>query len=78
MLTSLQKWGNSFAVRIPASFVKTLHMHSGTPLEIVIDGDRISILPKTLSLNELLDRITPQNCHDLLLDDALPQGKEEW
>ena len=36
----ISKWGNSFAVRLPASVVEALGLQEGDDVEIVIAGDR--------------------------------------
>ena len=36
------KWGNSLAVRLPASVVEALELREGDDIEIVVDSPRVS------------------------------------
>ncbi|BCG25496.1 AbrB family transcriptional regulator [Pseudomonas tohonis] len=40
------KWGNSLAVRIPASVVEALELKEGDDIEILIEGDRTFAISK--------------------------------
>ncbi|WP_153720246.1 AbrB/MazE/SpoVT family DNA-binding domain-containing protein [Sporosarcina cascadiensis] len=64
--TTVQKWGNSLAVRIPSAFAERLAIHQGSKIEINVVNDReISLIPKKKVpvLEELLAEITPENRH---------------
>jgi antitoxin MazE len=37
----VSKWGNSLAVRLPGTIVKTLKLKSGDEVEIVLHGERV-------------------------------------
>ena len=51
------KWGNSLAVRLPASVIKVLDLHEGDDIEInVLEPRRFEITKKPESL-ELLSRL---------------------
>jgi antitoxin MazE len=66
MHTTVQKWGNSLAVRIPKPFVKETHIASGSQVDLAIDNGRIVIVPQLepqFTLNELLKGITARNKH---------------
>ena len=77
MYTRIQKWGNSFGIRIPIQFAEQLKLHANTPVTLEIEGDRIIIQPPKYDLKQMLDQITPENLHGEHLED-LPQGNEEW
>lgn len=43
MITTLQKWGNSHAIRLPKAFVEELHIKEDQKLEISVTGQIITI-----------------------------------
>lgn len=60
---TVQKWGNSLAVRIPATIARNAHFHLGTPVELAVHGDSVVVRatgePK-LTLEERLDAFDPK------------------
>lgn len=67
--TTVQKWGNSLAIRIPKDVVERIAIQQGSELEMtVVDDERITLVPKhqpkKYKLEELLARITPENRHE--------------
>ncbi|MGB4256038.1 MAG: AbrB/MazE/SpoVT family DNA-binding domain-containing protein [Rectinema sp.] len=50
----VQKWGNNLGIRIPSSYVKEFKLKNGNPVDIVVEEGKIVIVPKRISLNELL------------------------
>ena len=68
MNTTIQKWGNSLAVRLPKGVTETLDFHEGNQVRVKADGKRIIITPvikknTEVQLSELLQNVTPQNKH---------------
>jgi len=66
MATTVQKWGNSLAVRIPSAVAERIAIHQGSELELnVVNDKEITLVPKrkTPTLEELLAKITPENRH---------------
>ena len=55
------KWGNSLAVRLPATVVEALQLREGDDIEIHIAGERVFELEKKASSQELLARYYPGN-----------------
>ncbi|ANN70943.1 AbrB/MazE/SpoVT family DNA-binding domain-containing protein [Bordetella bronchialis] len=51
------KWGNSLAVRLPASLVEALELHEGDDIEIVIDTPRTFAVRKKPGADALLSRL---------------------
>jgi antitoxin MazE len=51
------KWGNSLAVRLPASVVEALELKEGDDIEIHIANDRVFEVEKKPSPQELLARL---------------------
>jgi len=76
MEQTLKKWGNSLAVRLPQSIARKLNLKEGSKVEVKLEGDRIVIVPKK-GLNELLERITPENLHGEV-DWGKREGNEVW
>jgi antitoxin MazE len=53
----VSKWGNSLAIRIPASIVETLRLKEGDNVEILVEGERTFAIRKAASTRELLERV---------------------
>jgi antitoxin MazE len=53
----IAKWGNSLAVRIPASVVDALALKEGDDVEIHVAGKRVFALDKKRSLKDRLVRL---------------------
>lgn len=79
MVTSVQRWGNSLAIRIPKAFAAQAQLSEDTAVDISVDGDTITITParREWTLDELVRKITPSNQHREISwgPDA---GKESW
>jgi antitoxin MazE len=66
MAATVQKWGNSLAVRIPSVVAERIAIHQGSELELsVVNDSQITLIPKKKAptLEELLAKITPENRH---------------
>ena len=67
MNATIQKWGNSLALRIPMSFAKNIHLHQGSAVDVVLAKDKIEIRPKTIGkkyvLSEMVKKINKHNLH---------------
>ena len=80
MVTTIAKWGNSLAVRIPQSLAKEIDFSEGSEVEIVVVDGNLLIKPKSrhrYSLEELIQGITPQNLHGEV-DAGVAVGHEVW
>ena len=80
MRTSVKKWGNSVAVRIPASVLEAARLQQDELVDIREEKGRIVIEPvrsKNYELRKLLKGITAENLHDSM-DFGAPRGKEVW
>jgi antitoxin MazE len=79
MVTSVQRWGNSLAIRIPKAFAAQAQLSENTDVDISLEGDRIVVTParRTWSLRELVADITPANTHGEILWGERT-GKESW
>lgn len=79
MLTSIQRWGNSLAIRIPKAFALQAELDEHTPVDLAIEGDSIVVRParKEWTLEELLKGITKSNIHgEMNWGDTV--GRESW
>jgi antitoxin MazE len=78
--SSVKKWGNSLAVRIPIAVAQDLGLSENSTVQITSDGAVATIKPKKgdkVSLKELVAGITPYNRHQEV-DWGEPVGKEVW
>lgn len=87
MHVNVKKWGNSAAVRIPASVVATANIKIDQAVDVRAEDGRIVIepivasdwpYPLKYSLDELLAQITPDMEEDEYVDWGPPVGKEVW
>jgi len=79
MTTKLQKWGNSYAVRIPKNLIQDINLSRGSEIEIKYHKQSLIIRPKKqkeYTLKELVKGITPKNRHKLIFD-GQEVGKEK-
>ena len=80
MKTSLKKWGNSAAVRIPASVMQATRLDLDEVVDVREEAGRIvieSVRQKTYELRKLLKGITSKNLHEAV-DFGPALGKEAW
>ncbi|MBL8981705.1 MAG: AbrB/MazE/SpoVT family DNA-binding domain-containing protein [Gemmatimonadetes bacterium] len=79
MRVSLRKWGNSLAVRLPATAARAMAVSDGSELELVLDGQQLIIrrVDPGESLSALLERVTPDNRHGEV-STGEPRGREVW
>lgn len=76
----VKKWGNSAAVRIPASVLDAAHLELDQAVDVREERGRIVIEPKRrkeFTLAELVDGITADNVH-ATIDTGAPAGREAW
>lgn len=72
--TSVKKWGNSLAIRLPSAIIENLKLNESTPLEIKVSKNKI-ILSKKDELSHLLSKIDENNLHT---DDFAKARGKEW
>ena len=78
MYATVSKWGNSLGIRIPRGIAQDAHVSEGTAVDIRVEDGRIVAEPIEVdTLEVLLARITPENCHGEQLGDE-PVGREAW
>ncbi|GAB1544310.1 AbrB/MazE/SpoVT family DNA-binding domain-containing protein [Scytonema sp. NUACC21] len=80
MTTTVTKWGNSLAVRIPRALAEQVKIQEGTEVTLSISDNSIVITPKRrkkYTLDELLEGMTPENFHSEI-DTGVAMGNEIW
>ncbi len=79
ILTKVQKWGNSLAIRIPSALAEQLMVKQGSEVNLLLDGDRLVIKPRRSepSLSALLAQVTDENIHSEVATGE-PTGREVW
>ena len=79
MTATIQKWGNSLAVRIPRAVALQIHVADGDKVELKVNADSLVVRSarRRYRLGDLVRRITPKNRHGET-DWGKPRGKEVW
>ena len=80
MRATVQKWGNSLAIRIPKAFAEDTRLRQGTEVEMTQQDGKLVVVPVSrpvYKLSELLAKVTPKNLHKSV-DWGKPRGKEIW
>jgi len=80
MLTKIQKWGNSLALRLPKSFATEAQIEKDSLVEVsLVDGQIVIKLVTTpkLTLDQLLAGVTMENLHHEV-DTGSAIGNETW
>jgi antitoxin MazE len=78
MKGTVQRWGNSLAIRIPRAYARDLSVDDGSEVELRIDGPSLVVTPSTTpSLETLLAAISDENLH-AEVDTGPGQGREAW
>jgi len=80
MQGTVKKWGNSAAVRIPASVLEAAHLRLDQPIDVREEDGRVVIEPLRpvhYEIEALVAGISDENRHDPV--DMGPQaGQEAW
>ncbi len=80
MITKIQKWGNSLAVRIPRAVVEDVQLSPGSPVNLAVHDGQIVVAParqRRFKLHELLSAVTPRNRHAAVGTGPVV-GREVW
>lgn len=78
MRTSVQKWGNSLAVRIPKAFASDLGIDQDVAVDLSMEDGALVLRPiraDRYDLESLLSQVTDDNIHEAV-DWGAPVGKE--
>ncbi len=80
MLTHIQKWGNSLAVRIPQAVAREIGLNPDTSVEVSLVDGKLVITPvvkRKMTLAKLLAQVTDENIHHEV-DTGSAVGREGW
>ena len=79
MRTKVQKWGNSLALRIPKPFADEVGLRPDTAVDVSLEEGKlvVSRSQSSISLDELLEGITPANLHQEV-NSGPAVGNETW
>jgi antitoxin MazE len=79
MVTRVQKWGNSLAVRIPQSFAAQAKVAAGTAVDIAVENGELVVRPvrQRYRLRDLLKAVGARNLHSEV-QTGRPVGREIW
>lgn len=80
METTIRKWGNSLAVRLPKHIAKKLALHEGSRVKLMERKKEVVISStpqKHPSFKERIKMIRPEHLHKEILWGE-PRGKEIW
>lgn len=79
MITTIQRWGNSLAIRIPKAFAAQARISENSEVNISVSGNRIVVIParREWKLDALVKNITSSNTHQEA-DWGERTGKESW
>ena len=80
MISRIQKWGNSLAVRIPKVFADEINLVENASIRMMLKDGALVITPgdePKWNLEELLAGVTEENIH-ADWETGGPTGKETW
>ena len=79
MKTTVQRWGNSLAVRIPKAHALETQLTEGAPVDVGVEGGALVVRPlrRRYALGELLKGVSQSSLHGEAFDGA-PRGRELW
>jgi antitoxin MazE len=78
MRTSVKKWGNSAAIRLPAGVMEAARLQVESAVDVRVEGGRIvidAVRAPEYDLQTLVAGITPENLHEET-DWGPPVGRE--
>jgi antitoxin MazE len=80
MKATIQKWGNSLALRIPKAFADELGLERDSLVELTMTKKTLVVAPAPKAgplLADLLKRVSRENIH-AETDLGSPVGREAW
>lgn len=80
MKTSVRRWGNSLALRIPKTFAAEISVRAGDEVEMRVTRGHLVVVPRPARdyhLVDLVAGIRPGNRHEEIVVEG-PQGREAW
>ena len=80
MITNIQKWGNSLALRIPKALAEDVQVEEGAAVNLAVENGCLLVIPAAKTpgnLRSLLKQVMPENLHGEV-DAGTPVGREVW
>jgi antitoxin MazE len=80
MVSTVAKWGNSLAIRLPQHLIKEIQLAEGVEVDLIVVDGNLVIKPRTrkrYSLEEMISAITPENLHSEI-ESGIAVGNEVW
>lgn len=80
MTTTVKKWGNSLALRIPKAVARDSSLECGSVVNLAVRDGNVIVEPvrkPKYTLDELLKGVTRKNIH-ASIDTGPAVGREEW
>ncbi len=79
METTIKKWGNSLAIRIPKVIAEELNLKNNTKVKLRSDNGSLVVRSVEIkyTLDDLLNKVTDQNLHKET-DTGRAVGRKEW
>jgi len=79
MTATVQKWGNSLALRLPKAVAQQVELSEGDSVELQVNKNTLVVRParRQYRLADLMKKITKHNRHDET-EWGPPVGKEIW
>jgi antitoxin MazE len=80
MNATIQKWGNSLALRIPKAVARDVQLENGSQVNLAVQNGRVIIEPTQTPkyrLEDLLNGISKKNVHRSV-DTGPAVGREVW
>jgi antitoxin MazE len=79
MRTSIAKWGNSLALRLPRKLAEDIGLVEGATVDLRVEGDALVVVParKKYRLSDLLAEMKPE-ARQAETEWGAPRGKEVW
>ena len=80
MTTTIQKWGNSLALRIPKAVARDTHLENGSVVRLAVRQGKVIIEParkNKYQLDDLLRGVSKKNIH-ASVETGPPVGREVW
>ena len=81
MRVHFARWGNSVALRVPATVLREIGATQGAAAELTVDGGKLVVTPiadtPSYTFDELLAGITEDNIHEDYFGEQAA-GSEAW
>ena len=80
MNATIQKWGNSLALRIPKTVARDVQLENGSQVNLAVQDGKVIIEPARTAkyrLNDLLNGISKKNVHRSV-NTGPAVGREVW